>query len=109
MDYPGKEFETGKIITGQLTQLNDLITRYENFKLKVGKPDISKDDKIKLWSNLNIDDTVNGNNAKYKFLIGDKLEDNLYKVEILEKKKKKGEKRKIINSTLKIIDYGKKK
>ena len=41
--------------------------------------------------------------------IGDKIEDNLYKVEILEKKKKKGEKRKIINSTLKIIDYGKKK
>ena len=73
------------------------------------KNNISKDDKIKLWSNLNIDDTVNGNNAKYKFLIGDKLEDNLYKVEILEKKKKKGEKRKIINSTLKIIDYGKKK
>ena len=110
LDYPGKEFEMGKIITGQLTQLNDLIKIYENFKLKVGKSNISKDSKIKLWSNMNNDlYDINGNNAKYKFLIGKKLEDNLYKVEILENKKKSGEKREIINSTLKIIDYGKKK
>ena len=109
-DYPGKEFETGKIITGQLTQLNDLITIYENFKLKVGKLNISKDSKIKLWSNINNDSyDINGNNAKYKFLIGKKIEDNLYRVEILERKEKTNEKRKIINSTLKIIDYGKKK
>lgn len=109
-DYPGKEFETGKIITGQLTKFNDLITIYENFKLKVGKLNISKDSKIKLWSNINNDSyDVNGNNAKYKFLIGKKLEDNLYRVEILERKEKTNEKRKIINSTLKIIDYGKKK
>ena len=109
-DYPGKEFETGKIITGQLTQFNDLITIYENFKLKVGKLNISKDSKIKLWSNINNDSyDINGNNAKYKFLIGKKIEDNLYRVEILERKEKTNEKRKIINSTLKIIDYGKKK
>ena len=109
-DYPGKEFETGKIITGQLTQFNDLITIYENFKLKVGKSNISKDSKIKLWSNINNDSyDINGNNAKYKFLIGKKIEDNLYRVEILERKEKTNEKRKIINSTLKIIDYGKKK
>ena len=111
LDYPGKEFETGKIVTGQLTQLNDLKKIYENFKLKVGKSNISNDNKIKLWSNLNnnYDDKLNGTSAEYKFLIGKKLEDNLYEVEILEHKKKSTEKRNVIKTTLKIIDYGKKK
>tara|TARA_R110000851_G_scaffold160143_7_gene303371 strand:+ start:2095 stop:4044 length:1950 start_codon:yes stop_codon:yes gene_type:complete len=118
LDYPGEEFETYNIITGEFTEYNsnivDIIKQTEKFTSKVAKPDISKDDKIKLWSNLNIDDTVNGNNAKYKITIGEKIkskegEDDRYKVVVINRKPKKNEKRNLGESILKITSYGKKK
>jgi hypothetical protein len=118
LDYPGKEFETGKIITGAFIQpnidINSIIPINEKFKSMVAKSSYT-DIKIKLWSNLKLKNSKDGfTKTKYKIMLGKKIESvdgeyDVYEVTVLNRKPEENEKENLGKSKLKITNYGKKK
>ena len=117
LDYPGNEFETGKIITGAFIQpnigINSIIPINEKFKSMVAKASYT-DIKIKLWTNLKLKNSEGFTNTKYKIILGNKIESvdgeyDVYEVIVLNRKPKENEKENLGKSKLKITNYGKKK